>query len=112
MIDISRPAVTMLLEDLNEDATDVHLAVVNRDIEAIRSFEKHRLLDQDQDGETALHYATINNEIELCKILINRNPNIIHIKDIDNMTAYDWACEYNNEYNSHQSVCDFLKKYN
>ena len=107
----NRPAVTMLLEDLTEDATDVHLAVVNRNIEAIYTFETHRLLEQDQDGETALHYAAINNELEICKILINRNPNIIDIKDIDNMTAYDWACEYNNEYNSHIEICDFLKKY-
>lgn len=112
MIDITRPVVTMLLEDLVEDATDVHLAVENRDIEALYNFEPSRLLDQDSDGETALHYAATNNELELCKILINRNPNIIHIKDIDNMTAYDLACEYNQEYNSHQTVCEFLKKFN
>ena len=108
----TKPVVTMLLEDLVEDATDVHLAVENRDIEAINTFEPSRLLDQDRDGETALHYAAVNDDIDICKILIQRNPNIVGIKDVEDKTAYDWACEYNQEYNSHKTVCEFLKGYN
>lgn len=107
-----KPVVTMLLEDLVEDATDVHLAVENRDIEALNTFEPSRLIEQDRDKETALHYAAVNDDTDICKILISRNPNIIHMKDIENKTAYDWACEYNHEYNSHQTVCAFLKQFN
>ena len=107
----NRPAVTTLLEDLVEDATDVHLAVENRNIEVLYTFEIARLLEQDRDGETALHYAAVNDDLEICKILIQRNPEIIGIKDVEYKTAYDWACEYNNEYNSHIEICEFLKKF-
>lgn len=106
-----RPAVTTLLEDLVEDATDVHVAVENRNIEALYTFDIIRLLEQDCDGETALHYAAINDDLEICKILINRNREIVGIKDVEDKTAYDWACEYNNEYKSHNEICEFLKKY-
>ena len=73
----------MLLEDLTEDYRCSSCCCKSAN-EAIYTFETHRLLEQDQDGETALHYAAMNNELEICKILINRNPNIIGIKDIDN----------------------------
>ena len=96
----NRPAVTTLLEDLVEDATDVHLAVENRNIEVLYTFEIARLLEQDRDDD-----------LEICKILIQRNPEIIGIKDVEYKTAYDWACEYNNEYNSHIEICEFLKKF-
>ena len=112
MVTTRKPVVTMLLEDLVEDATDVHLAVENRDIEALNTFEPSRLLEQDRDSETALHYAAVNDDLEICKILIERNPEIIGIKDVEDKTAYDWACEYNNEYNSHIEICEFLKKFN
>jgi len=100
------------LESLIDGATEVHLAVENRDIEAIYTFEASRLLEKDRDGETPLHYAAINNDLEICKILINRNPDIIHITDVEDKTAYDWVREYNDEYNSHINTCDLLKKLN
>ena len=100
------------LDCLVYGATEVHLAVENRDIESIYTFQSTKLLEKDRDGETPLHYAALNDDLDICKILINRNPDIIHIKDIENKTAYDWVREYNDEYGSHIKTCDFLKKYN
>ena len=99
---------TML--DLVSGATVAHLAVENRDHTALCALTSESLLTQDRDGETPLHYAATNGNLEMCKLLINMNPDIVHIKDIDNKTAYDWAVAYNIEYNgTHQEVCDFLK---
>ena len=99
------------LNDLVEGASLPHLYVENRNIEGLYTLKKEELLNIDRDGETALHYAVVNDDLELCKILINQNKNIVNIKDVENKTAYDWAMIYNEEYNSHISVCEFLKKY-
>ena len=100
------------LDKLVPGATHAHIAVEKRDTKAITSIDPAILLTKDRDGETPLHYAATNNDIEICKILINMNPSIVHIKDIDGKTAYDWALAYNSEYNgSHNDVCDFLAKY-
>jgi len=99
------------LNDLMEGATLSHLYVENRNIEGLYTLKKEELLNIDIDGETALHYAVFNDDVEICKILINKNKDIVNIKDIDNKTAYDWAMSYNEEYNSHTSVCEFLKNY-
>ena len=99
-----------ILNDLTEGATLAHLAVENEDIDTITSLNPSELLATDRDGETPLHYAATNGNLEICKILINMNPDIVHIKDIDKKTAYDWAMAYNIEYNgTHQEVCNFLK---
>ena len=100
------------LECLIDKATEVHLAVENRNIEAIYTFDAAKLLEKDNNGETPLHYAAINNDLEICKILINRNPYIIHITDVENKTAYDWMCEYKQEFDTHTEIYDFLKKFN
>lgn len=100
------------LDCLIDGATEVHLAVENRDIEALYTFESVKLLEKDHNGETPLHYAAINDDLEICKILINRNPNIIHLTDEEDKTAYDWMREYNQEFSSHIEICDFLKKFN
>lgn len=97
------------ITDLVSGATAAHLAVENRDTVAMRLIDPAILSKQDRDGETPLHYAATNGDLEMCKLLINMNPDIVHIKDMDNMTAYDWAISYNSEYNgTHQEVCDFL----
>jgi ankyrin repeat protein len=104
---------TYTMSDLVEGATRAHLAVENGDIDAITSLPPSELLATDRDGETALHYAATNGNLKICELLINMNPDIVHIKDIDNKTAYDWAVSYNIEYNgTHQEVCDLLSKYN
>jgi ankyrin repeat protein len=101
---------TML--DLVPEATVAHLAVENCDTKALCALTSESLLTQDRDGETALHYAATNGNLEMCKLLINMNTDIVHIKDIDNKTAYDWAVAYNIEYNgTHQEVCDYLMKF-
>jgi len=99
------------MNDLVEGASLSHLYVENRNIEGLYTLKKEELLNVDRDGETALHYAAVNDDVELCKILINKNKDIVNIKDIENKTAYDWVMSYNEEYNSHSSVCEFLKKY-
>jgi ankyrin repeat protein len=97
--------------ELSPGATDAHIAVETRNIEALRTIPKEELLFTDSDGETALHYAAINDDTEICKILINRNIDIVYIKDVENKTAYDWVMEYNEEYKCHIKTCEFLKKF-
>ena len=88
------------------------LAVENRDTAAMRLMDPAILSKQDRDGETALHYAATNGNLEMCKIIIGLNPGIVNITDIENKTALDWALSYNAEYNgSHQEVCVYLKTF-
>lgn len=108
-IDNESPLI-MTFDDLVSGASEAHLAVQNRDIEHLTSLSPESLLIKDCDGETPLHYAATNDDLEICKILIKMNPGILQIKDIDNKTAYDWALAYNSEYNSHQEVCAFLSR--
>ena len=97
------------MNDLVEGASLSHLYVENRNIEGLYTLKKEELLKVDSDGETALHYAAVNDDVELCKILINQNIQIVNIKNVENKTAYDLAMSYNEEYNSHSSVCEFFK---
>ena len=96
------------LNDLPEGSTIYHLAVENRDHEQLKKASKSNLETLDRDGESVLHYAAVNNDIETCKLLLELNPNLKDIKCIESKTALDWAKEYQSEYNSHQEVCDFL----
>ena len=99
-----------MISDLVPGSTLAHLAVENRDISALRLMDPAILSKQDRDGETALHYAATNGNLEMCKIIIGLNPKIANITDIENKTALDWALAYNSEYNgTHQEVCDYLK---
>jgi len=99
------------LNDLVPGATFSHLAVENRDIEFLKTVDKDTLLVKDRDGETPLHYAAVNDDLEICELLISRNKKIINIKDIENKTAYDWASEYNLEYNTHIDIMIELHQY-
>ena len=96
------------MKDLSEGATIYHLSVENRDHEHLKKASKINLETLDRDGESVLHYAAVNNDIETCKLLLELNPNLKDIKCIEGKTALDWAKEYQSEYNSHQEVCDFL----
>ena len=100
------------LSDISKGATLAHLAVEKRDLDYLNRVDIDKLLDTDVDGETPLHYAAVNSDIEICKLLISRNPTITWIKDIENKTAYDWVREYNEEYNSHIDLCDYFKNIN
>ena len=100
------------IDDLVPGSTIAHLAAENRDIAAMRLIDPAILSTQDRDGETALHYAATNGHLEMCKIIIGLNQEIVNITDIENKTAYDWALAYNAEYNgTHQEVCDYLKTF-
>lgn len=81
------------LEDLVENATDAHVAVENKDIYTLQHYPQDELLQQDIDGETPLHYAVSNNDLEICELLVSRNRKIIDIKDINGKTAFDYANE-------------------
>jgi ankyrin repeat protein len=100
------------IDDLVEGSTLSHLYVQNRNIEKLKILSLEFLLSQDNDGETALHYAATNDDIEICKLLIQKCPQLVNIKDVDSKTAYDWAKSYNEEYNSHIDVCDYFKNIN
>ena len=97
------------INDLAEGATKYHLAVENRDLELLKKASKKDLEILDRDGESVFHYAAVNDDLETCKLLLELNPNLINIKCIEDKTALDWAKEYQNEYNSHHIVCNFLK---
>lgn len=97
------------INDLVPGSTLAHLVAENSDTDAMRLMDPAILSKQDRDGETALHYAATNGDLEMCKIIIDLNPEIVNITDIENKTAYDWALAYNAEYNgTHQEVCDYL----
>ena len=96
------------LNDLSEGVTIYHLAVENRDHEQLKEASKTELEKLDRDGESVLHYAAINDDIETCKLLLELNPDLKNIKCIEGKTALDWMKEYKSEYNSHQEICDFL----
>ena len=100
------------INELVSGATLAHVAVENRDSNALRLMDPTSLLKQDRDGETVLHYAATNGDLKMCKIIIELNPDIVNITDIENKTAYDWALAYNEEYNgTHQEVCDYLQEF-
>ena len=68
------------LDNLVTDATETHLAVENRDINHLSSVDVKELLKVECDLETPLHYATSNNDIEICKLIIERASRIINMK--------------------------------
>jgi ankyrin repeat protein len=97
------------MRDLVPGATIVHLAVENRDIEKINNASKDLLIRCDRDGESPLHYAAVNDDLEMCKLLLSKNPDLLNIKCIEGKTALDWAKEYYAEYNSHSDIINFLE---
>ena len=89
-------------------ATIVHLAVENRDLQTINNAFNDLLIKCDRDGESPLHYAAINDDLELCKLLLTKNPALLNIKCVEGKTALDWTKEYYSEYNSHSDIINFL----
>ena len=97
------------LDDLVTDASETHLAVENRDISHLSSIDVKELLKVDCDLETPLHYAVSNNDIEICKLIVERVPTIINMRDIDGLTACDIAQLYVDEYNLSTELVNYLK---
>ena len=96
------------INDLVEGATKYHLAVENRDLELLKTASKKDLEILDRDGESVFHYAAVNDDLEICKLLLKLNPSLKEIKCIEGKTALDWAKEYYNEYNSHLDIITYL----
>ena len=89
--------------------TNYHVAVQNRDLKFIENSIPESLEIVDRDGETPLHYAAVNDDIEMCKLLLKINPKLKNIKCIEGKTALDLAFEYYLEYNTHYNLIMFLK---
>ena len=97
------------LDDLVKGAYTTHLAVENRDIDHLSTIDVKELLKVDCDLETPLHYAVSNNDREICKLIVDRAPTIINMKDIDGLTACDIAQLYVDEYNLSTELVNYLK---
>ena len=108
----SSPTTTITtMSDLTPGAGLPHLHTENRNIDALEKMDPSSLMLKDRDGETALHYAAINEDIGVCRVLIRRNPALLNVKDVEEKTAYDWILSYNEEYNSHGDILTFLKDF-
>ena len=99
----------LTLDDLVKGASKTHLAVENRDIAHLSTIDVKELLKVDCDLETPLHYAVSINNIEICKLIVERVPSIINMKDIDGLTAYDIAQLYVAEYNLSTELVNYLE---
>ena len=99
------------MDDLVSGANEAHLAVENKDTDFLKKCDIKLFMAKDRDGETPLHYAAVDDDLEICKLLVNRNAEIVNITDIENKTAYDWCLEYFDEYTSHMKIIEFLLPY-
>ena len=100
---------TTKMSDLTVGAGLAHLYVENRNFLELEKINPALLLHKDRDGETAFHYAAINEDIEVCKLLIRRNPQLFNITDVEGKTAYDWIACYSEESGSHGEMLTYLK---
>jgi ankyrin repeat protein len=96
------------MSDLVPGTTIVHLAVENRDLETIKNASKNLINKLDRDGESPLHYAAVNDDLEICKLLLFKSPELLNMKCIEGKTALQWAKAYHSEYNSHTDIINFL----
>lgn len=96
------------LSDLVDDATLIHLAINNRDLNVIRSTSPEELLCLDCDLETPLHYAVTNNDVDFCRLLVKKQPKLLTMKCIDGNTPFDLAVSYKEEYNTHLETYNYF----
>ena len=98
------------LDDLAEGATIYHLAVETRDTTLLGIANADDLVKVDIDMETPLHYAAVNDDLEICKLLLSKAPKLKNMRCEEGKTALDWALLYNEEYNSHADLIRFLQE--
>ena len=94
------------VDNLINGATKAHKAVEEGENNKLSILSKAELMQTDEDGETPLHYAATNGNLEICKILINKCPEILFIRDNDGGTAYDYAVKYS----ENRELINFLKR--
>jgi len=99
------------MSDLVSGATIVHVAVENRDLETIKNASKDLISKLDIDGESPLHYAAVNDDLEICKLLLSKSPELLNMKCEEGKTALEWAKAYHAEYNSHSEIINFLENF-
>ena len=99
------------MSDLGSGATIAHLAVENRDLETIKNAPNDLIRKLDIDCESPLHYAAVNDDLEICKLLIDKCPDLLNIKCEEGKTALEWAKSYHSEYNSHLEIINFLETF-
>lgn len=68
-------------------SSKAHHAVENKDYVTLMALTSEEILSYNIKGETPLHYAAILADLEACALIINKCPEIIHIKDNDGKTA-------------------------
>lgn len=95
------------LEDLVDKATIYHLAVENRNIKKLKNAPTDKLLKQDCDGETVLHYAIANNDLEISELLIKKTAKLLFIKCDRGKTPLQLAKDYKEEYESYIKIFNF-----
>ena len=62
------------MNDLVSGATIVH------HLETIKNASKYLINQLDRDGESPLHYAAVNDDLEMCKLLLDKSPELLTIK--------------------------------
>ena len=90
---------------LIESATPMHYAVEKRDKSTLLQATIHELLQTDDSGDTLLHYAVANNDLEITKLLFYKCPALLNMVDKTGKTALYWAKE-----DKFTEVIAFLKK--
>ena len=99
------------MEDLVEGATLYHLAVENGDFDTLKNASNHDLMKKDCDGETVLHYAVCNNDVEMTDFLVNKYPELLNSRCNDNKTAFTLAKEYKEEYETYIKIYNHILRY-
>ena len=96
------------LSDLIEGATWPHLAVENKAYDLLENSRPTDLICIDSEGETPLHYAAYNNDVMICKILLEKAPKLFNMKCYGGFTAFSSVQKEKDERGTHKEVYNYL----
>lgn len=99
--------IDFLLLQFGFGTTKAKLAVDNGDIAKLAECTSQELLEFDVQENNSLHDAATLEEFEMCKIIMEKIPEIIHNKNVYGDTPYDSALKYCKD----QRVIDYLKSF-